>query len=367
MHPFFSKKMINIAWGTFIGCVLGILGLIIKNFFLSSPINKPLENSPLDTLSVEKTVQSVVSLEENRPIFFKVSGISSPSQSVEIKAQLSGTIKKIFVKEGAFVKKGAPLIELSIEDRVEKLESAKSLVKLREMQYLAAQKLSEKKFTSPISLADTKKNLSDARLALTQAQVDMARLVIRAPFSGVVNQLYVESGSVVAPGLPVCALVNLDPLDVIIQITEKFYPHLKKGERVLVQFGENQSLEGAVNYISVVADPKTRMFEVKISIPNSNRLLPSGVAGIVQIPFKAQPTHQINPSWVTLSKNGIMGVMGIEKGKVIFYPVTILDSTPSYLYVSGLPPRLEIIVVGQESVEVGSRVQAHKITPAQGL
>ena len=348
--------------------ILTILFFIIKSTWFSSKTN---ENKALLTSDSQDQlssihVQSVVSLAEDRPISFKVSGLSSPSQTIDLEAQLSGTIKKIFIDEGSLVKKGAPLFEVSIEDRRQKLESAKSLVKLREMQYSAAQRLSEKKFTSPISLADTKKNLADARLALTQARADMDHLIIRAPFSGIVNQIYVENGSLAGLGTKVCTLVNLNPIYLIIQVTEKIYANIKRGQRVSVRLADDRILTGSIEYISAVADSRTRMFEVKISVVNPGSSIPSGMTAVVEMPLKTQLTHKINPSWITLSKSGVMGVVAIERGEAVFYPVIILDSSPSYLYVSGLPSQLEIITVGQESVEAGSLVQAQLMPSSFG-
>jgi len=85
---------------------------------------------------------------------------------------------------------------------------------------------------------------------------------------------------------------------------------------------------------------------------------------VVSLPLKAQHTHKIHPSWVTLSKEGTMGVMAIEQGLSVFYPVSIVDSSPSHLYVMGLPDQIEIITLGQETVAVGNRIQS-SLTPAR--
>jgi multidrug efflux system membrane fusion protein len=327
---------------------------------------KPQENKVLPKLDPQEVstnsfvVKSVLSKAKDRVLSLTLSGVTEPSQSLEVESQLSGSIKKIFVKEGAFIKKGAPILELSTEDRLQQLESAKALLKLREMQNAAAKRLAEKKFTSAISLADTEKNLSDARLALSQARLNFKNLIIRAPFDGVINQIYVEPGSVISNmslDRKVCTFANLNPLHLIIYVTEKVYEQLELGKVVDIQLADGRLLEGKIIYISAVADLKTKTFKVKVSVPNPRHVLPSGMTAVASLPLKVQRTHELHPSWITLSKEGIMGILAIEQGISTFYPVTILDSSPSALFVSDLPEQVEIITLGQESIAVGTKVQ----------
>lgn len=364
----FPSKFSWWVWTAFI-FVLILLVLGLKNFLNEGSTKTKAVSLPSSTFSlpVSPSVKSILSISKRRNISLKVSGISEPDQFMEIESQLSGTVKKIFVKEGGYVKKGTLLLCLKDGERPEKLEAAKKLLKLREMQCAAARRLADKNFTSPISLADAEKNLSDARLAMTQAQLNMSHLWVRAPFSGIISKLLVEDGEVLSHNKKVAEIVNLNPLYFVIYVTEKVYTDLKLGSRVYVLTSSGEKLSGKIEYISPLSDPKTRMFQVKISVPNPGSKLPSGMTCEVTLSLGEHESHQLNPSWLTLSKDGTLGVMALQNGKSIFYPVHILDSSPSAVYVSGLPKEIEIIVLGQESVSEGSVIQSVRLSSNDGL
>ncbi|HLB59176.1 MAG TPA: efflux RND transporter periplasmic adaptor subunit, partial [Bdellovibrionota bacterium] len=339
MKPIFSKIHARILGSVLFLLVLGgiIWGTMVKD---NQNENKIVVESLLKKTTNTNTVKSFVSKAQDKILFLKLSGLTEASQTLDIETRVSGAIKKVLVSEGDQVKKGALLAELKVEDRLEKLESAKSFVKLREMQHEAAKRLVAKGFTSPISFADTKKNLSEAQLALVQAQLELSYLKIRAPFSGIVNAVYVDTGSIISDMTTdrrICSLINMHPLYLTIYVTEKVYEQLKNGNAVGVRLADGRVLEGKIDSISLVADPKTRTFPVSVLVPNPKHTFPIGMTAVVEVPLKRQRVHQLNPSWVTLSKEGVMGVMAVENGLAVFYPVTVLDSSPSHLYVSGLP------------------------------
>ena len=351
-----------------------ILTLIVLFFFVSvgyyfwglrdpSEGAVPVENTlMISGKNQEKnpSVRSAISVAQERTIFLNLSGVTEPSQAVDVEPQISGSIKRIIVKEGAFLEKGEPILELHTDDRFQKLQSSKTLLNLRKMQNAAAIRLSKKKFISPISLADTEKNLADARLSLKKAQISFGHLIVRAPFKGIVNQMHVEPGSAVSPTSmdpKVCSFVALNPLYILVQIPEKSYHQLWVGEHVSVKLANRARVKGKIIYLSAVSDVKTKTFKVKVSIQNPGQRIPSGMTASVEIPLKNKSVHEIHPSWITLSKEGVMGVMLVQKGSAVFAPVEILDSSPSRFYVTGLSDQVEIITLGQEMISSGVKVQ----------
>lgn len=366
-QPNFSKLPLRLFGGII---VLIILAVVIRKGIIEG---KPNESKILIQADIAPSedraaipgdlseVKSLLSQAFEHRVSLKISGITEPAQTLDVEARLSGTVKKIFVQEGDSVKKGTVIATLSVEDRERKLEVAQSLVKLRKMQYQAAKRLAEKDFASPISLANTKNNLSDAHLALSRAELEMSYLKVRAPFSGVVNKMYVEPGTTmsdVSPDRKVCSLINLHPLYITIYVTEKIYEQLKAGNPVKVSVADGRMFEGKIDSISVVADPKTKTFEVSILVPNPQHRVPAGMTAVVEVPLKEKQSHKINPSWITLSKEGIMGVMAVENGIAVFYPITLIHSSPNHFYVVGLPDQLEIITLGQEAIAAGTKVRA---------
>ena len=70
------------------------------------------------------------------------------------------------------------------------------------------------------------------------------------------------------------------------------------------------------------------------------------------------PAHLLPQSVLTLDDEGVLGIRTVEDSKVAFYPVTILQDTREGVWVTGLPPTVDVITVGQEYVQVGQTVDA---------
>jgi multidrug efflux system membrane fusion protein len=74
------------------------------------------------------------------------------------------------------------------------------------------------------------------------------------------------------------------------------------------------------------------------------------------------PAHLLPQSVLTLNDDGVIGIRAVETGEVKFYPVTIVSDSREGVWVTGLPPRVDVITVGQESVVAGQTVNATNVT-----
>ncbi|UNM06015.1 MAG: efflux RND transporter periplasmic adaptor subunit [Holosporaceae bacterium] len=305
-------------------------------------------------------VRSKVSVAREAEIKEEYAGTTEPYREANIDAQISGRIKKIHVREGEFVRQGDVLFTLYDDDRTNKLMAARSEVALRKMQYVAAQKLEAKKFTSPISLANAYNNLQSANLGLRKAELNHARLNVKAPFDGIVNKVFVEPNTILSDsmiGLNLCRIVTLSPLYVTIEVPERAYEQLKSLKTVYVRLTDNREVEGTLVFVSSVANEKTKTFKAKIQIDNSDLVLPAGMSVSVVLPLSFSNIHELAPSIITLSREGAAGVMAIVSGKAQFMPVKIVRATKQAFFVTGLPTRLRVITLGQNAIQDGTDVR----------
>ena len=93
--------------------------------------------------------------------------------------------------------------------------------------------------------------LDVANSQLTQAQDDLAHLVLKAPFDGVVLQVTAQPGDDVTPSTPIIDLYAPNSVEVLGTITEEDYPIVKAGQKVTLYFDSQPNLEitGAVQRI----------------------------------------------------------------------------------------------------------------------
>ncbi len=114
------------------------------------------------------------------------------------------------------------------------------------------------------------------------------------------------------------------------------------------------------------ADPATRTFRVEVSVPNPDLSIRDGMS--VDILIQGRPTraHLIPASALVLDDTGALGVRVVDDDGVVgFAPVRVIRDTPEGYWVSGLPDRSTLIVVGQAFVTAGARVEPMRRAQAQ--
>ena len=100
----------------------------------------------------------------------------------------------------------------NIEDRNALLAEASALVKQREIEFVAAQKLAQKGFRSGTKLAEARALLDAARARAKTIRIDLSKTTITAPFRGILEARYVEKGDFVKIGDNIAKIVDLDPI-----------------------------------------------------------------------------------------------------------------------------------------------------------
>jgi multidrug efflux system membrane fusion protein len=340
--------------------IIILVGVVIIWFaygFLFSSNNKKEEATVPKETPITK-VQTQGSQATIQTVFLRLSGRTEASKVVVLNPEIDGSVEKILVLQGSYVKKGTPLVKLTLEDRAQKVEAAESAFAMRQKQHEAATRLFEKQYSSPISVSSTKAQLAEAKLNLSRAKLGLQRIFIKAPFDGIVNDYQMDPGSSVSAmsATRIGTFVSLNPLTITVQVTENVFHQLQKGKRAEINLADGRTAQGIISYISSVADPQTNTFKVRISIENAENLIPAGMTAAVILPLMEQKVHKLDSSFLTLSDQGEVGVKIVEGGKATFVPTVILESSSNHILVSGLPDVVELIVLGQESVLPGEKV-----------
>lgn len=329
----------------------------------------------------QKTQSSSLGLNEHPPSFFKVVvqeidlahkdrylplvGRTEASRTVNLQAETAGTAQKFFVKEGDVVKKGTLCVKINEGDRPAKIASAKAAVTEKETRYKISKKLLEQKYRSSVDVAVDYNAWQKALSDLKQAEVDLSHTEIRAPFFGIVKKITSEEGEML-PLLsrePVLQIVALDPLFIVAHMNESYRSHVTLGQEAELSWEGLPSKMGIISFIDPVADEGTHTFKIKITVQNSDHLIPGGITTHIRLPLGRHPAHEIPAGSLVLSDQGHQGVYGVDADHVVhFHPVNVIDSTQDKLWVTGLPEKVSLVVVGQGFIKEGER-----ITPSSPL
>ncbi|MDX2144601.1 MAG: efflux RND transporter periplasmic adaptor subunit [Rhodospirillaceae bacterium] len=286
-------------------------------------------------------------------------GRTAASRSVELRAEVSGRVEKILVDRGEPVRQGQEILLIAVNDREARLSQAKAFLSQREIQVDAARQLAKQSFQSQVKLAEAEAQFAQAKADVARFELELANTRVRAPFDGIFDTRLLDEGALLNVGDRIGTVVDLDPIKITAQISERNISEAKVGLQARIILTDRSTLDGEVSYIASVSDPNTRTFTIEVLAPNTERKVLAGLAAQLRLPFGQSRAHRISPSVMTLSDEGKIGVKSVESDETVkFWPVEIIDDGPEGTWVSGLPETLRLIVVGQEYVEVGQKVTA---------
>ncbi|SDU21531.1 membrane fusion protein, multidrug efflux system [Pseudomonas pohangensis] len=310
----------------------------------------------------EKSLSQVtVSWQQASPVPSKqvLQGQLEAWRTVELRAQVSGTVERLDQHKGAAVAAGQVLLSLSPESRPAQLAREQAEVRQREAAVTAARRLRTDKLISANDLLKVETELANARVRLSAAQLAMANTQIRAPFAGVLDGRQVELGDYVQPGQPLLTLVDIARLKVSAQVPQQEVAKLQLGQPVRVELLDGAQLQGKVHFIAAAAEPGSRSFRVEVSVDNPQQLRLAGASATLRIDTGAVMGHALSPALISLDKAGRMGVKWVNaQQQVVFTPVQLLSVSSEQAWVSGLPDKVALITLGQGFVEPGEKVLA---------
>ena len=128
------------------------------------------------------------------------------------------------------------------------------------------------------------------------------------------------------------------------------------GAQAGARLASGREVIGEVTFLSRSADPNTRTFRVDVEVDNADLSIRDGQTAEILIRADGERAHLLPQSSLTLDDEGHLGVRLVADGAAKFAPVAVIRDTTEGIWVTGLPEAVEIIVVGQEFVTDGVRV-----------
>ena len=302
-----------------------------------------------------RVMESVAQAQDQNIILF---GYTKAIKQADIAAEITGRIVKIMVNKGDMVTKGQAIYGLSVEDRLSQLRKAKANLEYQQISYSAAQRLSKKQFQSKVTFAKVKAELETARAALSAIELDISKTTIHSPINGIVNKLPLSVGDYVRSGEIVSVVVDLDPIKIVGEVSERDIARIQIGKNVVAELVNGQEIKGFVKYISRVGSSATRTFTVDVWINNPSGTIQEGMTAKLHLPVESGLAHFVSPAVLTLDSEGAIGVKAVNGQSIVtFHRVKIISDTTEGVWLGGLPERITLITVGHEYVLTGKKVR----------
>ncbi len=205
--------------------------------------------------------------------FLDLQGDVKTRQNVLVYPEMSGTLLKIYVKEGQRVSKGQALAQIDDGGMASLLEQQKTQAALAETTFERQKRLWEQNIGSEIEYLQAKTNYEATENAVKQTQSQLSKSVIRAPFAGIVDDVIQDEGTVVSPGTGVAVfrIVNLSDMHIEVDVPESYLEGVTPGKEVKVYFPVlRDSVTTKVRQTGNFINPTNRSFRIEIPVPNNN-------------------------------------------------------------------------------------------------
>ncbi|MEQ8860057.1 MAG: efflux RND transporter periplasmic adaptor subunit [Pseudomonadales bacterium] len=285
-------------------------------------------------------------------------GRTENKRTVDVKAETTGRVVERPVDRGSRVAEGDLLCRISIEDRAVGVDEAEAALEQARIEHDASLKLKEKGFQSDTAIAQAKARLVAAEAQLERRELDLRRTSVRAPFAGVVEDVHLERGDYATPGSVCVTVVDLDPMLLTGEVSERQVAALDVGQTVVGSLTDGRRVEGPITFVGQQANPATRTYAVEVEIPNADHALRSGITTEIRIPVEKVMAHKISPALFSLNDEGQVGVRTVnDDRKVEYHLVNIVRDDIDGVWVTGLPEVATLITVGQELVVEGEEVE----------
>lgn len=303
------------------------------------------------------SVRVAVSIAKPVPRDLILYGRTEPHREVELRAETFGRVIDVPADQGDFVEIGHELLRLDPREREAMVAMATAEVRQRDLEQEASRKLGAKGFQADTQVALAEAELAAAEAKLREMQVDLEATSLKAPFSGLLEERYVEIGDYVDTADPLFVIIEQDPFLVTAEVPEAQRGMLSLGMEASIRLADGSDVVGKLTHVASRADGSTRTFKIELTVDNPGMRFPSGMTAILTLRRDVVQAHRLPASLLSLDGAGRLGLKVVEEDDTVaFLPVNLVKADADAVWLGDLPPRLDVIVVGQGYVHAGDPV-----------
>lgn len=323
--------------------------------------------SKLDTVKHIPLITTFLAKQEVFKHVLEIQGNVTTKNLLVITPEYNGILTQVYVKEGQRVNKGQLLAKIDDGGLSQQLAQLQIQSDLAKTTFERQKRLWEQNIGSEIQYLQSKSNYEAQQETVNQLKKQIAKTRVTAPFSGTIDDVITEQGSVVAAGqTPLMRLVNLNDMYIETSVPESYISDVTKGKNVVVEFPIlGETVETKVRQASDFINPDNRTFKIEVGIPNKNKNIKPNLTAKLKIndytnneailvPLSIISENANGEQYVYTIKNkngnneGVANRIIVKTGKTQGDVIEILD---------GVNNGTEIIKEGARSVKDGQTVK----------
>ena len=324
---------------------------------------------------------------------YKFSARMKGQNDVTVTPQVSGQLTKICVTEGQQVKRGQVLFvidqrnaQLELQAAQANLQAAQAQENSAKLEYESNKNLFEKKIVSSYMLNNSENSykqaqaaVAQARAAVNRAKVNLGFCTITASVSGVIGEIPVRTGDQVSPATQLTILSGNTTMDAEFSVTEaiveamvqnsmkaadveKYLANMPEATFVMKN-GTEYPHKGRVVSLTGVVNAATGSLTCKVSFPNPDGHLYSGIQGTVVMNFAEKDVIVIPQNAVIRlqDKSQVYKVQADSTATAIDVTTEDTGNGKDFIITSGLNVGDQIVTTGANNVTEGQKVLFHEV------
>jgi len=311
--------------------------------------------------------------------YLELQGNVMTKQNVLIYPEVGGLLEKVFVKEGQNVTKGQVLASVDDGGATQQLAQLEVNAQLAKTTYERQKRLWDQKIGSEIQFLQAKTNYESLENQVAQAKKQLGKFNITAPFSGVIDDVIKDEGTVVGPGQgsEIFRIVNLQNMYIETDVPESYIKNVTNGKEVKVDFPIlGTTVDAKIRQTGNFINPVNRTFKIEVAVPNKKGTIKPNLTAklkindytntkAILIPQSIVSENGKGQQYVYIIKNPkkVKDSQGKEKlqGKAEQAIITTGKTQGDFIEVlTGISSGNEIVDEGARSVKEGQLVNIKK-------
>ncbi|TYA52433.1 efflux RND transporter periplasmic adaptor subunit [Formosa maritima] len=242
----------------------------------------------ISVLDTTKKVPLITTFKATHEVFnhqLEIQGNVTTKDLIVIHPEYNGILTHLYVKEGQNVSKGQVMAKIDDGGLSQQLAQLQIQEDLSKTTFERQKRLWDQNIGSEIEFLQAKSTYEAQNKAVKQMQEQIAKTTVRAPFSGTIDDVMTEQGTVVMAGQSeLMRIVNLDNMYIETDVPESYLTNITKGKNVQVDFpvlGIN--IETRVRQVGDYINPNNRTFKIEVGIPNKDKIIKPNLTARLKI------------------------------------------------------------------------------------
>lgn len=291
--------------------------------------------------------------------FIELQGAVVAEDEVFVNAKVPGAINRVNIKVGDRVSAGQVVATIDNDMFSSQMDELRKRYELVNDVFQKQEALWKQNIGSEVQFLSAKNNKEALEKSMATLQKSAELYQIKAPISGVVDEVQMKIGSGAAPGMPLAKIVNFSKLKVRVDAPETYAGRLRVGNSVQVLFTDlNKELSSKISYIGAGVNPANRTVKVEIPVRSNEPGLLPNMATVVKVVNYSNPKAMVipinliqkdlsNQDFVMVEEGGFAKRLDVKIGQQYGANCEVL---------TGLKSGDKLVVVGYQDLNNGDKV-----------